>query len=232
MTNVNKLLNFIYPRICIGCNKPGSYVCRKCLYKKCSINYKQYCHVCGKASRTNFSHTDCLDSSFLDGLIFVTYLDDFPKKIIHEIKYKFNYGITFELARIMSDYLKFFNLELTEYMLFYVPQHRKRENYRGFNHAKLLAKNISKNLKIQISDALWRKRYTHTQVGFSKKEREDNLRDVFEFKKIDLDKKKAIVVDDVYTTGATLNQISMALKRNGFEKVYGLVFCKSGITMV
>lgn len=231
---VSALFDFFFPKQCIGCGSPGKYICKKCFIKHSNINLDQYCHVCGKKSQLGFAHSDCLEYSYLDGLIFLTLFDEFPKKIIHEIKYNLHYDITNEVGDIMSEYLvkNYPNINVSDYVLFYVPQHYKKTFYRGFNQSELLANRISKNIGFEISSALKKVKITHSQVGLSRTEREENLKDSFVLLKNNFFKRNAIIIDDVYTTGATMNEISKILKQEGkFESVYGFVFAKSGINI-
>jgi competence protein ComFC len=225
----NKFFDLLFPKICYGCGSVGNYLCDKCL-KKIYINWMQRCHVCGKECNLGMVHKDCADYSFLDGLIFITLYDDFIERMILDVKYKFNFSILNDIGRIMGKFLKFYNLP-GNYILTSVPLHKKKKNYRGFNQAEILAVEISKNIGKNYEELITRSRYTHTQVGFSKKEREQNLKNAFEINPIKMDKIKScesiLIIDDVFTTGSTLNECAKILKNIGVKKVYGFVFAKA-----
>jgi len=234
---LDKILNIFFPKACLGCFSPGQYICKECFYKYARINKIQRCHICGGISITNFAHQDCLEYSYLDGLVSVVYYDEFIKKILHSVKYGLNYSILTEVACIMSDYIcKYYNFNFSEYNLTFVPTHIKRYSLRGFNQSKIIAKQISKKVNLDIDYGLKKIKLTKSQVGLSQKERLVNLYEAFIYRK-DLQrnflylKSKIIVVDDVYTTGASLNAIAKLLKENGYKNVYGFTFAKSGDTM-
>ncbi len=118
---------------------------------------------------------------------------------------------------------------LESYTLITVPLHTTRENWRGFDHTDELAKLISKKLNLKYTrDILKRKKSTKSQVGLSKKERAENVRYAFEV----TDKGKMVdnnflVFDDVWTSGATLRNCALALKRAGAKSVWGLTLARS-----
>jgi len=111
-----------------------------------------------------------------------------------------------------------------------VPLHISRERWRGFNQAGILAMNISKSLGCRFfPDLVVRKKKTTPQVGLGKKERSKNLRDVFEVnidRYGDCRKEKIIIFDDVVTTGTTMKEMAKALKKAGFDNVWGLAVAR------
>jgi ComF family protein len=95
-----------------------------------------------------------------------------------------------------------------------VPLHRSRERQRGFNQAELIAARLGRPLATKL---LRRRKNTPSQTGLSRSERKRNLASAFEIR--DDVKGTVIVVDDVYTTGSTMNEIARTLKRGGAERV-------------
>ncbi len=121
-------------------------------------------------------------------------------------------------------------------LLVAVPLHFKRLRKRKFNQAVLLGKNILKQARLIneniefYPDLLLRNKYTRAQVELKKKEREKNLRRVFSVKEkyCDLLKgKKILLLDDVATTGATLDNCAKELKRNGAKEVVAVTIAKT-----
>jgi ComF family protein len=111
-----------------------------------------------------------------------------------------------------------------------VPLHPKRLRERGFNQSLLLARHVSRALHIDLDFlSLRRVRYTPPQAGLAKKERLKNVRGAFELTNADAVKGKFILlVDDVVTTGNTLNECARILRRGGAEKVFGLSLARAG----
>jgi ComF family protein len=222
------LVNFIFPKECYLCGKPGKYICTKCIKNKLTINWEQKCHVCNKPCRMGFVHKDCSETTYLDGLIYITLYDDEVSKVIHDVKYNFNFDVLNEIAVIMANYLKRYKFA-NDIVLTSVPLHKSKERFRGFNQADLLGKKVGRKAVLQYNELLKRNRKTHTQVMLSKEERSVNLKNVFMLKNKGLKlPKEVIIVDDVYTTGSTLSECTKVLKANGVERVYGLVFARAG----
>ena len=234
---LNKILNIFFPKACLGCFSPGQYICKDCFHKYTRVNKTQRCHVCGGISTTNFAHQDCLEYSYLDGLVSVVYYDEFIKKILYSVKYGLTYSILPEIGNIMSEYIcKYYNFNFSEFNLTFIPMHTKKYFLRGFNQSKIIAEQIALNLNMDIDYGLKKIKFTNSQVGLLKKERLFNLQDAFIYQKYFHgkflhQKSKIIVIDDVYTTGATLNAVAKVLKENGYKNVYGFTFAKSGDTI-
>jgi len=108
-----------------------------------------------------------------------------------------------------------------------VPLHPHRLRERGYNQATLLAKEVEKALGLPLlEDALLRVRSTIPQVGLTARERRDNVRGAFHCADGNLKGQRILLVDDVCTTGATLEACSLALRQEGVGVVWGLVLAR------
>ncbi len=174
-------------------------------------------------------HKDCREFSYLDGVIFVTLYDEIIEKLMHDVKYNFCFDILTQVSKMMSDFFKYYKFE--NIILTSVPLHSKKKNFRGFNQSEVMVKHISSRLSLEYYEILKRNRYTKTQVGLDKVAREQNLKEAFNIQIHDkaIMLKDIIIVDDVYTTGTTLNECAKVLKSAGFGKVYGFVFARAGL---
>ena len=118
-----------------------------------------------------------------------------------------------------------------ECVLLPVPLHKKRLNYRGFNQAELIARGVERRMcgAAQVLEVLKRVKHTSQQARLSKRERHENLAEAFEVTAdlIGFSDKVCFLVDDVCTTGATLDNCARALKQAGLKKVYGLVVARA-----
>ena len=106
-----------------------------------------------------------------------------------------------------------------------VPLYRKKQRMRGFNQSLYLAERLSEKTGIPVDGELvYKKRATKSQKKLDASERRSNLKGAFGVKKR-VDGKKILVIDDVYTTGSTMEEMAFCLRQNGAEKVYFLTVC-------
>jgi ComF family protein len=138
--------------------------------------------------------------------------NDVFREIIHHLKY----SDRLSLARPLGERLKAC-LEREPFqgqVILPVPLHRRRERQRGYNQAELLARCLNRRVETRL---LRRRKHTPSQTGLSRPQRALNLAGAFEVRGKVPD--CLIVVDDVYTTGATLNEVARTLKANGVSRV-------------
>ena len=109
-------------------------------------------------------------------------------------------------------------------MIIPIPIHSNRRKKRGYNQCEELAKVISKKLNIPMNaSVLIRKKETKPQSGLSFTQRKNNMKDAFELKNtFDIYHKNMLLIDDIYTTGATINSCSKLLKKKNANEVYFL----------
>ncbi len=150
---------------------------------------------------------------------------------IRQFKYKFSQPLGQFFAKVISQKLNELNkLDYKIYSLIPIPLHPKRMAYRGFNQALVMADEIVKvQPELKVYDCIKRTKNTSQQAKLSKKERLINLESAFTLKGASkkVDGGHYFLVDDVCTTGATLESASKLLKENGAKKVYGLVLARA-----
>ena len=128
------------------------------------------------------------------------------------------------IVEIMIDKLSIENINF-DYIL-YVPLHKKRERKRGFNQSKIIANQLGKELGVEVLDILERSKNTRRLFELDEKERKQELKNVFKISK-DIENytnKNILLIDDIFTTGSTVNEISKLLKLNGINEVYIFTF--------
>ena len=128
------------------------------------------------------------------------------------------------IVEIMIDKLSIENINF-DYIL-YVPLHKKRERKRGFNQSKIIANQLGKELGVEVLDILERSKNTRRLFELDEKERKKELKNVFKISK-DIENyrnKNVLLIDDIFTTGSTVNEISKLLKLNGINEVYIFTF--------
>ena len=219
------IVDFFFPKTCYYCEKEGRYICNECIRNYVQINWEPKCYVCGKACTAGLMHRECKEQGYIDGLIYFTVYDQKIKRIIKDVKYSFYFDILNELGEIMSEYLKTYHFS-DDLILTDVPLHKKKKRFRGFNQAEILARVIAKRSGFKYCKLLNRVENTTSQVKLSHEERENNLINAFQFIGKDIPD-KIMIVDDVFTSGSTINQCAKVLKSNGSKEVYGYVFAKS-----
>ena len=218
----------IFPPNCAGCGEWGSKYCADCVAKTRIIK-DPICIVCGVPD-SSLSAAVCSACSgqkiFFEAARSWAEFETPLKEAIHRLKYHNDIG----LANNLSDYLvKLYESNKWEVdLIAAVPLEKKRLRERGYNQAAVLAKSFAAKVELEYNQqAITRKKSTLSQVGLTRKQRVENVKDAL-FAKHDIVWKKTILlVDDVITTGATLNSCSETLLNYGAEKIYGLTLARS-----
>ena len=236
-------LDAFFPRFCLNCQKEGSYLCEDCV-SLLEISEYRYC-LCQKPNRL-FGAGKCpgCRKKSLSGLYFaLPYQNNLVKNLIQRFKYE---PFIKELALPLSSLiLNHFQLLVNppdffypvrgqrfsngaDFILIPVPLGRKRLKWRGFNQAEEIGKELSKSLEIPlINDVLIKTKENSPQMELTGKEREENILGVFSCQnKEEIQGKKILLVDDVYTTGATMEECAKVLKSAGAKEIVGAVVAR------
>ena len=202
----NEILDIVYPieEKCIICRTDGFI--GLCPYCKSSIN---------RAAVEN----DNLSYGFYGGVI---------KTLILKFKYENDFTAGYLLSKLLIEMIE--EEKIYADVICYVPMTKKSEKKRGFNQCELIAKNIGYHINIPVSDCIKKIKNTKEQKTLTKEERIKNLRGVFKINRIkDIKDKNVILIDDVMTTGATINECKDVLKKSGANKITVLTIAKSNI---
>ncbi|MBF0120875.1 MAG: ComF family protein [Desulfobacterales bacterium] len=186
-------------------NKMGQFLCSKC--ESSFIPAEPYMYSSS--------------GKYLNSVRALGVYDNSLMKAIHCFKYKGKLQLKLPLSSLLFyTFLKYFKNEKID-IIIPVPLHKKRFRSRGFNQAFLLIQNWTNMLNIIIDrDNLVRKRYTRPQVGLGKIERINNIYEAFTIIDSSIIKdKKILLIDDVYTTGATANECARILISKGATEV-------------
>lgn len=223
LPTMNWLLDLLFPKRCVSCGKLGSYICREC-FSKIEYLQKPVCPVCQRQAIGGKTHPGCQGKYNLDGLVVACRYTGPVRAAIQKVKYRWAYDICQILLEILTASLWKFDLP-PDLILVPVPLHSRRRRWRGFNQAELLAKEIAKRFNQPYGDLISRAQETRTQVGLSKKARKENVRGVFALKKSvtgQIRDKNFLLVDDVYTSGATMQEAARVLKKAGANNVWAM----------
>jgi len=218
------LTDSFFPIECLGCGFAGAWLCSDCRLK---IPYQetQTCHVCRRASDNGITCQSC--HSYLDGVMILAKYQSLIKRAIVACKYNFAYEIGHELSQLMLDLLIRQNWHETDVLILPMPLSINRLNWRGFNQSEIIARNLANKTKYEFNTADFVKyRETEVQAKLGWQERSLAQEDCFEWRGEELNNKNIIIVDDVMTTGATLQSASRALKLRGANKVWAIVLAR------
>ncbi len=223
---MNFLIELLFPRRCPVCDRPvdkmGRYACKKC---RRGLKYVEnsYCMKCGKSLKEADDEccVDCQNASHLFDRGRALYEYETVKMAVYRFKYQGR-----------REYAAFFGMELADKLgeeirswradaIIPIPLHKDREKQRGYNQSALIAQELGKRLNIPVEGKiLERIRKTLPQKNLKGKERQNNLKNAFKIRQNDVKLNTVIVVDDIYTTGATMDEIAGCLKRAGVRYVY------------
>jgi len=198
--------NLLFPKFCAGCEQEGSWLCEDCFPE---INTP-------KTEKTVAS---------LDG---ITALFDYGENTISKLIKMFKYNYLLEIADIFEKIVTNtkFNNTWQDFAVIPVPLHARRERERGFNQAEILGRLFAEKFSLSINKNLRRVIYTAQQVKLSGEERRKNLKDAFGWSDGKVAPEKVLLVDDVFTTGATMQECAKVLKNNGVKVVWGIVLAR------
>lgn len=223
MLTIKELL---FPRRCPVCDRPvkpaGALICREC-EKKLSYVEEPVCMKCGKALRRK-EQEYCFDCAHkkqeYDRGISLYHYGSIRKTV-----YRFKYGgrqeyaafLGGEMARRLGGQI----LAWKPDALVPVPLHKKRLQKRGYNQALLLARQLGGQLGVPVAeDWILRVKNTVPQKLLDGRERQNNLKKAFIIGKNDVKLNTIVIIDDIYTTGSTVNEIALLCRQHGVKRVY------------
>jgi competence protein ComFC len=174
----------------------------------------------------------------LDGVLIAADYDSEPiKSLIRAFKYNFARGI----APILGEYLFLFSQNISSRLLFTnkksfdirniakngfmipIPLHKKRYRWRGFNQSAEIAKITAERYGAELNNDLRRIKHRKPQSKLNKDKRKKMISGCFSWQGENLQGRRILLIDDVYTTGSTLNEAAKVLKENGAGKIWGMV---------
>jgi len=210
------LVNLVYPPHCASCGKGLS-----------PMDEFGVCGFCiGQVRRNPKPH---LARQGFDRAYSALLYEDVLKELIHAFKYKRRISLSKLFARLLTEFIDN-NPDIIEHidLVTFVPLHNSRLREREFNQSKLLASKISDGFKIPLADTLDKIRSTRNQNELSRTERLVNLKGAFRIRRggDTVRGRHILLVDDVLTTGATLNECARVLKAAGTIEVRCLTLAR------
>lgn len=230
-------LDILFPLRCLGCSKKGAWICDICL-SQIPYRLEQHCPTCLKrVTRDGRVCFKCQDTTprALDGIFVASYYHDtLLPHAIHTYKYRFIPDLSRPLGSFLTKAITQSTLSLPD-IIIPVPLHQRRLRFRGFNQSELLARILSQSLTPGLdiplyTDILLRSRATKPQMKMSsRQERIKNLKQAFILREIaecNIKGKSLWLIDDVATTGTTLEECATVLKEHGATTVFGIVLAR------
>jgi len=157
-------------------------------------------------------------------------MNDHPlRRVVQKFKYGRRVSLGKPLGRLLAQGCEEFLQDCPVELIIPVPLHPKRLRWRGFNQSVLLARQVSRAYNIPLDPfVIYRNKETPPQTQLREEERRKNVRGVFSLNpRKPIDGKRVLLVDDVYTSGATVNECSRSLKRGGAKEVYVLTLARA-----
>lgn len=226
---ISSLLAFLFPSYCILCDSPlredERIVCKSC-WTRLEIISDRFCQRCGCPLRSG--GTIC--NSCLKGGYYFSFnrslgpFDQRYQTLIHSLKYERMTSLATGLGEKLLFLLRVEPRFVSAQGIVPVPLHPTKLRERGYNQSLLLAQEVSKRRGLPlIDDGLLRVKRTKSQTKLTLEERVENVRGAFKVvSREKIEGKRLILVDDVFTTGSTLNSCAEALMEAGAREIYGL----------
>ncbi|MBI2644826.1 ComF family protein [Candidatus Uhrbacteria bacterium] len=222
------LVDAIFPKQCLRCGREGMWACEEC--QTAILPYiLRGCVICKKESEGMFCG-DCARNTPVSFLFSAySYMDPFARKMVHALKYEYVADVGAVMGVLLARaYVSCRRETATHARVVPIPIHKKRFRDRGFNQSELIARAYARELQMPIvAGALERVVNTQSQVELSGFDRMKNIAGAFAVHdKENIQGSIIYLIDDVYTTGATLIEAARTLKNAGAQDVIGLTFAR------
>ena len=202
----NFLIELLFPKFCVSCGKFDTFFCKQCFSKVKPFK--------------NPVKLDLPGQVYLDQVLAAAVYAPPIDQLIHELKYQSVKDIGLTCARIINYLVQVPAVDI----ITYVPLHQLKQSDRGFNQAQVIASELSRLTNIPCANLLKRTVNTSPQARVtSREERLNRMANIFKANSVLNPPFSILLVDDVTTTGSTLNECAKVLKQVGVKKVIGLV---------
>ncbi len=229
---ISAIKNIFFPCLCAYCKKkiPKNYLCRECK-EKIILLYPPRCPYCFR-KLFHYRITPCKRCSkkiiYYSNLISITAYQEPMPTLIHSFKYHNLDYLKNLFSQLMISHLTKIGFNGSNYDgIVPVPLHKHQLKARGYNQSLLLAKLLSNYFKIPLSDDIISvTEFRPSQTKFKRQKRQKNVEGIFRIAK-ELKNRNIILIDDVFTTGATINSCSQVLKENGAKIITVITLSKT-----
>lgn len=222
MPIVDRLLDLIAPHYCLGCQREGYVLCSTCAGSLPTL--ASYCYRCGKLTEDFKVCASCRKQSALSAVLVGTTYDGTAKRVVHRLKYERARAAGGDVAAVLAgrDWRLPPNLVVT-----HVPTANARVRIRGYDQAALIARHFARERSLPYLPVLARIAAAR-QVGASREQRRSQMLHAFRPVKLyAVQNADVLLIDDVLTTGSTLEAAAATLKQAGARRVYAAVFARA-----
>lgn len=220
-----QLLDLLFPARCVNCNRVGESLCSRC---RSQIQFvtPPYCRRCSRP--LEFHGDPCplcrAHPLHITQIRAIGYHEGVLRRAIHALKYRHWTVLADPLAALLQQYL--LRTAPSVDLITAVPLHPDRQRERGYNQAELLARSLAARAALPYICGLKRTRPTADQIGLDMGARHENVRGAFAADGTAFAGRRVLIVDDVCTTGATLDACAVALRAQGACEIYGLTVAR------
>lgn len=224
-------LDTLFPIECVGCNKEGQWLCPQCA-KEIVIEEDDVCFVCKKSAVAGKTCFACRNECALTAVTrFLNYDNYRVKTLLHTAKYKFIKDALTPLIRVCEPFihskLEYFDIDLRAFIIVPVPLHKRRLRSRGFNQAEIIGDYVATCIGARMEQVLTRPTARPPQAALNEFDRAVNISgNILCKRNAAVSGQYILLVDDVATSGATLDECAQVLRNSGARDVYGLVLAK------
>lgn len=220
---LEQIISVIAPHTCVRCDQDGRLVCADC-WPEITPKLPSRCYACNSLSVDSKTCKKCRRASKLAHVWVRTAYDGFAKELIHGLKFERKRSA----AEVIAAFLAEVDTKKADSMLIVpVPTATSRRRQRGYDQAELIARSYSQQTNQSYAPLLLRDGQSR-QVGADRKTRKDQLKQAFWVtnaqRVVDAE---VLLIDDVITTGATLEAAAEVLKRAGAKQVNAVVFAQT-----
>lgn len=222
----SQFLGLLFPPRCVGCGRVDVWLCPECLAQIPRVE-APFCPRCGNSVVTAGLCARCRTAPLqIDRICSVVYFEGALRKAMHWLKYRGRTALADPLGGLMAEYWAQHPMQFD--VIVPVPLHADRLRKRGYNQAALLARQMARRVGLMEEEqTLVRQRSTSRQVDLNAKQRKQNVRDAFHCSGDGLAGKQILLIDDVCTTGATLEACAIALLAGGARNVQALTLARA-----
>jgi competence protein ComFC len=235
MKPIDYILNLIAAHHCFGCNIEGEVCCQKCLEVIKLKFSSKVCYVCQKKDQSSSSRgicNKCFPNQELDSVRwYSSYKNELTSRLIKSLKFGNNFSAATPISKSLSSFQlpQSSNLRKSRIIVTAIPTANKRVRQRGWDQAKLIAKSYARSEKLVYKSLLVRSS-SFDQIGASKYQRALASKKFFKPARLSLIKNSTVIlVDDVLTTGSTLDSAAKVLKFAGAREVHAITFARQSL---